>query len=178
MFCVSLTFFQARFALSSAQVFSRTDLVTDSERFYNSILDLLDDTEEKGEVDQLMAWWNRWAIYAMIVLLLTKPTARYFLCTLMSNAFHPRTAHFLGFVRSVQSTMKGMKFSVAGLTDGMDFWWHLYSFSRYFYSAAMLLVTLSPLLWLRGWAWMGHSAFNLFYGWTIIAMDCPYIKGD
>ena len=58
MFCVSLTFFQAHFALSSAQVFSRTDLVTDSEHFYNSILDLLDDTEEKGEVNQLMAWWN------------------------------------------------------------------------------------------------------------------------
>ena len=59
MFCVSLTFFQVRFALSSAQVFSRTDLVTDSERFYNSILELLDDPEEKGEVDELMTWWNR-----------------------------------------------------------------------------------------------------------------------
>ncbi|KAF9230892.1 hypothetical protein BU15DRAFT_56753, partial [Melanogaster broomeanus] len=50
---------QVRFALTSAQVFSRTDLVTDSERFYNSILDLLDDPEEKVEVDQLLTWWNR-----------------------------------------------------------------------------------------------------------------------
>ena len=58
MFCDPLTFFQARFALTSAQVFSRTDLVTDSERFYNSILELLDDAAEKGEVDQLIAWWN------------------------------------------------------------------------------------------------------------------------
>ena len=57
--CFLLTFLQARFALTSAQVFSRTDLITDSERFYNSILELLDDPEEKGEVDQLMAWWNR-----------------------------------------------------------------------------------------------------------------------
>ncbi|KAG6376631.1 hypothetical protein JVT61DRAFT_1615 [Boletus reticuloceps] len=37
---------QARFALTSAQVFSHTDLLTDSEQFYNSILELLDDPDE------------------------------------------------------------------------------------------------------------------------------------
>lgn len=52
---------QVRFALSSAQVFSRTDLTTDSERFYSSILELLDDPQEKEEVDQLVVWWNRCA---------------------------------------------------------------------------------------------------------------------
>ncbi|KAG9313214.1 hypothetical protein JVU11DRAFT_6673 [Chiua virens] len=51
--------FMARFALMSAQVFSRTDLVTDSEHFYNSILELLFDPDEKEEVDQLLLWWNR-----------------------------------------------------------------------------------------------------------------------
>ncbi|KIJ59841.1 hypothetical protein HYDPIDRAFT_32833 [Hydnomerulius pinastri MD-312] len=50
---------QARFALSSAQVFSRTDLVTDSEHFYTSIIELLDEKDEKDEVDQLLIWWNR-----------------------------------------------------------------------------------------------------------------------
>ncbi|KAF8835193.1 hypothetical protein BDN67DRAFT_984789 [Paxillus ammoniavirescens] len=50
---------QAQFALTSAQVFSRTDLVTDSKHFYTSILDLLNDPEEKEEVDQLLVWWNR-----------------------------------------------------------------------------------------------------------------------
>ncbi|KIJ10469.1 hypothetical protein PAXINDRAFT_86064 [Paxillus involutus ATCC 200175] len=48
-----------RFALTSAQVFSRTDLVTDSERFYCSIVELLEDPEEKDKVDQLLMWWNR-----------------------------------------------------------------------------------------------------------------------
>ena len=43
----------------SAQVFSQTDHVTDSEWFYNSILDLLDDHDEWDEVDQLLTWWNR-----------------------------------------------------------------------------------------------------------------------
>ena len=38
----------------SAQVFSRTDQLTDSEHFYNSILDLLDDRDEKDEVDELL----------------------------------------------------------------------------------------------------------------------------
>lgn len=45
--------------MTSAQVFSRTDLITDSERFYNSILELLNDREEREEVEQLMLWWNR-----------------------------------------------------------------------------------------------------------------------
>ena len=53
-----LIILQVSFALSSSPVFSRTDLATDSERFYNSILDLFDDPEEQGEVNDLMAWWN------------------------------------------------------------------------------------------------------------------------
>ena len=51
--------YQVRFALSSSPVFSRTDIVTDSERFYNSILELLDDPMEKQEVEALLTWWNR-----------------------------------------------------------------------------------------------------------------------
>ncbi|KIM63593.1 hypothetical protein SCLCIDRAFT_116776, partial [Scleroderma citrinum Foug A] len=47
------------FGLTSTQVFSHTDLITDSERFYTSILELLGDPEEKEEVDQLLGWWNR-----------------------------------------------------------------------------------------------------------------------
>jgi hypothetical protein len=53
---------QVRFALSSTPVFSRTDTVTDSERFYNSVLDLLDDIEEREEVNDLLVWWNRCVI--------------------------------------------------------------------------------------------------------------------
>ncbi|KAF8834350.1 hypothetical protein BDN67DRAFT_992680 [Paxillus ammoniavirescens] len=50
---------QTCFALTSAQVFSRMDLITDSEHFYCSIVELLEDPEEKDEVDQLLMWWNR-----------------------------------------------------------------------------------------------------------------------
>ncbi|KAG1873144.1 hypothetical protein F4604DRAFT_1880995 [Suillus subluteus] len=49
---------QVRFALSSSSVFSRTDTTTDSETFYHSLLDLLEDTEESLEVDELLTWWN------------------------------------------------------------------------------------------------------------------------
>ena len=42
--------------------FSRTDTVTDSERFYNSILDLFKDVEENEEVNDLLLWWNRYAL--------------------------------------------------------------------------------------------------------------------
>lgn len=50
---------QLRFSLSSVAVFSRSDLTTDSERFYNSVLEILYDAEEKEEVDELLLWWNR-----------------------------------------------------------------------------------------------------------------------
>lgn len=50
---------QVRFGLCSTTTFSRTDSVTDSETFYNSLLDLLEDVEEKKEVQELLDWWNR-----------------------------------------------------------------------------------------------------------------------
>lgn len=52
---------QVRFALSSSPIFSRSDLATDSERFYNTILDLFEDDEEEEEVNDLFAWWNRYS---------------------------------------------------------------------------------------------------------------------
>ena len=42
-----------------AQIFSCTDLVTDLEWFYNSILELLNNLEEKEEVVLFLLWWNR-----------------------------------------------------------------------------------------------------------------------
>ena len=53
---------QARFALSSSAVFTRSDTTTDSERFYNSVLDLLEDQDKAKEVDDLLVWWNRLVI--------------------------------------------------------------------------------------------------------------------
>lgn len=35
--------------------------MTDSERFYNSMLDLFEDVEEREEVNDLLTWWNRYA---------------------------------------------------------------------------------------------------------------------
>ncbi|KAG2028493.1 hypothetical protein BDR03DRAFT_988412, partial [Suillus americanus] len=48
-----------RFSLSSSSVFSRTDTITDSDNFYHSILDLLEDPDENEEVADLMMWWTR-----------------------------------------------------------------------------------------------------------------------
>jgi hypothetical protein len=36
------------------------DTVTDSERFYNLILDLFEDADEKEEVNNLLMWWNQY----------------------------------------------------------------------------------------------------------------------
>lgn len=53
---------QIRFALSSSAVFMRDDIATDSERFYNSVLDFLDHPDEREQVDKLLIWWNRYFI--------------------------------------------------------------------------------------------------------------------
>ncbi|KAH6869378.1 hypothetical protein BKA70DRAFT_1379688 [Coprinopsis sp. MPI-PUGE-AT-0042] len=50
---------QVRFALSSSPVFSRTDLVTDSERFYGSVIDTFNQPAEQCHVVPLLAWWNK-----------------------------------------------------------------------------------------------------------------------
>lgn len=50
---------KARFALSASKVFIRTNTVTTSEKFYNSILDLLEDPDEIKKVDALTNWWNQ-----------------------------------------------------------------------------------------------------------------------
>lgn len=60
MFNAILCLLQVRFALTSASIFSRTDKVTDSETFYTSIYDLLADPLETKEVQELLAWWNKY----------------------------------------------------------------------------------------------------------------------
>ncbi|KAH6911254.1 hypothetical protein BKA70DRAFT_1099672 [Coprinopsis sp. MPI-PUGE-AT-0042] len=49
---------QVRFALSSSPVFSRTDLVTDSERFYGSVIEAFSDKAEEENVCSLLTWWD------------------------------------------------------------------------------------------------------------------------
>ncbi|KAG6912949.1 hypothetical protein DXG01_010872, partial [Tephrocybe rancida] len=39
--------------------FSRTDNVTDSERFYNSVLETFMDPDDLDEISKLIEWWNR-----------------------------------------------------------------------------------------------------------------------
>ncbi|KAG6912261.1 hypothetical protein DXG01_015868, partial [Tephrocybe rancida] len=50
---------QVRFSLCSSSIFSRTDNVTDSERFYNSVLETFMDPDDSDEVAKLLDWWNR-----------------------------------------------------------------------------------------------------------------------
>ncbi|KAH6913696.1 hypothetical protein BKA70DRAFT_1096331, partial [Coprinopsis sp. MPI-PUGE-AT-0042] len=49
---------QVRFALSSSPTFSRTDLVTDSERFYGSVIHAFSHKQEEHNVLSLLAWWD------------------------------------------------------------------------------------------------------------------------
>ncbi|RDB25923.1 hypothetical protein Hypma_006362 [Hypsizygus marmoreus] len=48
-----------RFALTSSAVFCRTDVTTDSQRFYDSVIEFLEDPMEQEEVSDLLTFWNR-----------------------------------------------------------------------------------------------------------------------
>ncbi|KAJ2911745.1 hypothetical protein MD484_g8668, partial [Candolleomyces efflorescens] len=50
---------QVRFALCSSSVFSRTDRESDSETFYQTVLELLEDPEEEEEVKELLKFWDQ-----------------------------------------------------------------------------------------------------------------------
>ena len=64
---LQLTIWQLRFALTSSSVFCRTDTSTDSERFYESVLDFLDHPDEQNEVRDLLNWWNWWVICGLFL---------------------------------------------------------------------------------------------------------------
>ena len=83
-------FTKACFALMSTQIFSRTDLVMDSERFYNSILELLEDPDEKDEVDQKIGWWNQCVVLFIFDIEIEQSTDRSFLYILKMNDCHPK----------------------------------------------------------------------------------------
>lgn len=57
--CFFHAYVKVRFALCSASVFARTDTVTDSERFYLTVLEILSDPDEAKEVGELLEWWDR-----------------------------------------------------------------------------------------------------------------------
>ncbi|KAG6905547.1 hypothetical protein DXG01_002054 [Tephrocybe rancida] len=50
---------QVQFVLSSAVCWSRTDRTTDSENFYCSLLDTLEDNANLAYIVDLLAWWDR-----------------------------------------------------------------------------------------------------------------------
>ncbi|KAF7984187.1 hypothetical protein HWV62_15954 [Athelia sp. TMB] len=50
---------QVRFALSSHNVFSRSNCVTETEQFYNTCMDLFLDKRELPDTNALLLWWNR-----------------------------------------------------------------------------------------------------------------------
>jgi hypothetical protein len=73
-------------------VFSRTDSVTDSERFYNSILELFDDVDEREEVDDLLVWWNRYNSNMVTVYSPDKFIGKFFQAIHRRNALSLRIA--------------------------------------------------------------------------------------
>jgi hypothetical protein len=60
------------------------DTAMDSKRFYNSILDLFNDTDEQDEVNDLIAWWNRylWLLFQLTgAHILQANLSHVFICT-------------------------------------------------------------------------------------------------
>jgi hypothetical protein len=80
-------------------VFSRTDTVTDSETFYHSLLDLLEDPDELGEVTGLLLWWNRYFAYFLQCSNTYRDLVRYFQLHLLLNDVPRPTVLSLKFAK-------------------------------------------------------------------------------
>jgi hypothetical protein len=83
------------------------DTVTDSERFYNSILDLFEDADEKEEVDNLLMWWNRYVptpgFLTATSLSIFRDLDRYFLVVRQCGVRFVKIVLWLGSRRNVPS---------------------------------------------------------------------------
>ena len=77
-------------------MFCRSDTSTDSERFYVSTLEFLEDLEEKAEVDELLNWWNWYGhhYYVFVVQLTLFFVAKYFLAMSSIPKVSPNKAHW------------------------------------------------------------------------------------
>ena len=93
-------FTKVRFALMSTQIFLWTDLIMDSEQFYNSILELLEDPDEKDEVDQLIGWWNRYVLSCVFDIEIDETTDRSFLYIRKMNGCRPKIVFWREFARN------------------------------------------------------------------------------
>ena len=69
---------QVRFALSTSSIFSKTDTVTDSERFYNTMLDLFNLADKKKDINDLLTWWNWYVIIPNTLSMVTESLYLYY----------------------------------------------------------------------------------------------------
>lgn len=96
-------FLQVRFSISLLSMFSRTNTVTNSENFYHSILDLLEDPDESKEVTDLMTWWTQFVASSVSILKLTLVIVRFFQILLHHVKLSAKTAHYRRFGKNVLS---------------------------------------------------------------------------
>jgi hypothetical protein len=78
-------------------------MITDSENFYLSILDLLEDPDESQEVTNLMTWWTRFVMHLSNLEKLSKltlNTVEFFPIHHLRNGVLVQTVHCRKFVRN------------------------------------------------------------------------------
>ncbi|KAI1783655.1 hypothetical protein LXA43DRAFT_1067455 [Ganoderma leucocontextum] len=71
-----------RFSLGTRATFSLTDTVTDSQNFYNVLLAFLTHPDERENVNELLAWWNK-QVFPNFVAIFRAPTVNSALAKLM-----------------------------------------------------------------------------------------------
>lgn len=91
-------------------MFSRTDTVTNSETFYHSLLDLLEDPDEHGEVTGLLLWWNRYFAYFLKCSNIYRNLVRYFPLHLLQKDVSKPTVLSLKFAK--REPLKKMQMEV------------------------------------------------------------------
>jgi len=88
-------------------VFSRLDTATDSEQFYNSILDLFDDSDEQEEVNNLVACVSMLLTTVLLMYIYTACWLNNYvvqLCPFWCNSYGARLSRLLTLTEQHQVT--------------------------------------------------------------------------
>jgi hypothetical protein len=142
--------------------FCCSDLITDSERFYSTVLETLCCPTDVDEVKNLLAWWNRFVLLSFVYLILIICiVAKYLLSLLPVHARSMQEAPWLPLRQNIQTMLLGLH--LHQLTKGQIFFWYQTSQAILYLPSQLLIMPTFSITY--------HAIFISFYFLCVHSLD-------